>query len=325
MISAAELSGATMPVLKEKEEAKAGLQAQATQQAQAQGLGEALQGPYQTVGGSAAAPAPAPAAPAAPSTTAPTFAQLSTAGIARPPMPAPAPVATTSAAPTGAPNDLRSYIMGILQNPTTDTMEQQRVERAARGIDDEYALKDQQIREDMARRGLLDSTTYGGRLQDLNVSKRSAKEEALSKLAESSALRADDNRFKAGSLGAQLLGMDTQKDIAEKQLRAEELRSAAQMDLAKKQFELQMEVQRGNMTLAQAEFEFRKEESAWERQFQQAEADRSGSQFDTRTWLDLLGLLGVDITGYQQQEAPAATPTTSSGGYQYDGPPVLGY
>lgn len=43
-------------------------------------------------------------------------------------------------------------------------------------IDDEYALRERQLKEDMSRRGLSDSTINAGNLKDLNIGRRSAKE-----------------------------------------------------------------------------------------------------------------------------------------------------
>lgn len=51
-------------------------------------------------------------------------------------------------------------------------------------IDDQYNLQRQQLGEEMARRGLGASTIYGGRLNDLNIGQRSAKESMAQDLAQ---------------------------------------------------------------------------------------------------------------------------------------------
>lgn len=50
-------------------------------------------------------------------------------------------------------------------------------------IDDQFNLKEQQLRDEMAARGLGDSTVYGGRMQDLNVGRRSAQSDLGERLA----------------------------------------------------------------------------------------------------------------------------------------------
>lgn len=50
-------------------------------------------------------------------------------------------------------------------------------------IDDQFSLKEQELRDEMAARGLGDSTVYGGRMQDLNVARRSAQSDLGERLA----------------------------------------------------------------------------------------------------------------------------------------------
>ena len=54
--------------------------------------------------------------------------------------------------------------------------------RLGQDIDDQFTTADQRLREEMASRGIADSTIFGGRSQDLNVAKRSAKQDLLSDL-----------------------------------------------------------------------------------------------------------------------------------------------
>ena len=92
---------------------------------------------------------------------------------------------TDSAYPTagGAGGDFRpeaeKALRELLANPTgfTDEMFQKNYNRLAGQIDDEYAINQQDVQTEMARRGLSDSTINAGRLNDLNIGKRSAKTE----------------------------------------------------------------------------------------------------------------------------------------------------
>lgn len=68
-------------------------------------------------------------------------------------------------------------LMDMLANPSAydDEVIKMTFDRLAGSIDDQYDQENVRIHEDMARRGLQDSTVYGGRLQDSNVMRRSAK------------------------------------------------------------------------------------------------------------------------------------------------------
>ncbi len=106
---------------------------------------------------------------------------------------------TAGGAPAFDPMEwLRQQVMGGSQNVLDRSM-------AYLGgqIDDQFNLEEQRLREDMARRGLADSTVYGGRMQDLNVSRRSAKSDLGERLA------LQDLERRQGMVG-QMAGMDAE-------------------------------------------------------------------------------------------------------------------
>lgn len=167
--------------------------------------GPAVAQPQQGVAGSSQQPASTPggnlanqAAGQQPTTStagSPTFRDLQVAGI---PRPAPPQLPTNplaqgfpqSATPQGAPQggQLQGSIVDILRqllaNPTAYNQEamQREYDTGARKIDDDYALRQKGVNEEMARRGLYDSSVAAGNLSDLNVGRRSAQEDLMNNL-----------------------------------------------------------------------------------------------------------------------------------------------
>lgn len=101
---------------------------------------------------------------------------------------------------------------------------QQLYDRLGQNIDDQYAQQDTRLREEMASRGLSDSSIQGGRLADLNVGKREAKTELANQLGIQRAQDFAQQRNAAIGLGLQgqqqalqralgygNLGLDTQR------------------------------------------------------------------------------------------------------------------
>jgi hypothetical protein len=177
----------------QEEEAKkrAGVTAQQTQQTQARQMA-----------------APQPTAPA------PTFAQMQASGQARPPAPAPAPAtsglvqtmnapAPAQAAPQSFDSELRTQILNMIRNPTAhyDAGFDQRLGREASKIDDDFKGRETLLREDLSRRGLSDSSIYGGRLHDLSIGRRSAQEDLVGRLSDERSRLADENLARALGLG----------------------------------------------------------------------------------------------------------------------------
>jgi hypothetical protein len=175
----------------QEEEAKkrAGVTAQQTQQTQARQMA-----------------APQPTAPA------PTFAQMQASGQARPPAPAPATSglvqtmnapAPAQAAPQSFDSELRTQILNMIRNPTAhyDAGFDQRLGREASKIDDDFKGRETLLREDLSRRGLSDSSIYGGRLHDLSIGRRSAQEDLVGRLSDERSRLADENLARALGLG----------------------------------------------------------------------------------------------------------------------------
>lgn len=141
------------------------------------------------------------AAQAQPAQPAPTFSQLQQQGYARPPAPPP-PMQPQGQAQQGFPAQsglqqaLMQAVMGGLQNPSSYGTEQvqQTYNRLGGQIDDQYAQQRTQADEEMARRGIYDSTIAGGRLHDLNIGQRSARTDLAARLAEEQARMAQQAR-----------------------------------------------------------------------------------------------------------------------------------
>jgi len=75
-------------------------------------------------------------------------------------------------------------LMEALRNPTgfDDATFKTMADRMGQDVDDEFAQRETALREEMARRGLADSSIQGGRLADLNVGRRSAQGELATQL-----------------------------------------------------------------------------------------------------------------------------------------------
>lgn len=92
-------------------------------------------------------------------------------------------------------------LMKLLQNPNPYGSQDVKDQYGWLGgqIDDEYSLRQQQLGEEMARRGLGYSTNYGGRLQDLNIGQRSGKISLAQDLAHQFAQ--NDSNARMGAIG----------------------------------------------------------------------------------------------------------------------------
>lgn len=171
-----------------------------------------------------AQPAAAPAAPAAP-TTGMTFAQMQAQGIARPAPPPP----TVSVASAGGGSPIRGQITGMLQQlmakPSSydDAAMLAELTKGARGIDDQFTQANRALDEEMARRGIYDSTIAGDKTRDLNVAKRSAQQNLLETLG---IKRAETGSADLRAALAQAMGFD-QTLSAEAQANADRSQSAA--------------------------------------------------------------------------------------------------
>jgi hypothetical protein len=84
----------------------------------------------------------------------------------------------------GMGDDIMSMLRQLLQNPTaygSDAMRRE-FESGARGIDDDFKLRQKGLTEEMARRGLYDSSIAAGNMSDLNIGQRSAETELMDRL-----------------------------------------------------------------------------------------------------------------------------------------------
>jgi hypothetical protein len=226
--SVGSLTGVQTPTDQLEQKKKQGVVAQARQQAQVQTMAQT--------------------APAQPQQQ--TFAQLQAAGQARPaPPPAPAPVAQpqwpqAQQVPQGPQNNstnLRSQISQMLANPSyfTNDLFQQQLRRGTEDLDDRFKGEETSLREDMARRGLSDSSIYGGRMQDLNVSKRSAGVDLLQRLGLEMAKANDEGRYRAVSAATDVERMDQEAALANAKLALEEKVANGQLSLAQAQLAFQ--------------------------------------------------------------------------------------
>jgi len=244
----------------------------------------------------------------------------------------------------------------MMANPSyyTDELFQQKLRRGGEELDDQFTMRNRLLKEEMARRGLGDSSIYGGRSRDLNVERRTAGVDLMERLAEEQARAMQEGRTQAIGLGLQLSAQDMQA-------RQNEL----QNQLAQMQMELTREVEAGRMTIEQARLQmqqaqlaYQQESDALDRQFRQSEADRSASQYQQefgyrgesdaadRAWreqraaaedawregafdwekdawkrnydLDVLRLYGIDTADYGDQPT-AGNPTGGGTGYTAGG------
>ncbi len=82
-------------------------------------------------------------------------------------------------------NATQQKTLDLLNNPSpyNEAAVKDYYNTQAQGIDDQYALQQKALSEEMARRGLGNSTIFGGNLEDLNIGKRTAKEALSNDLA----------------------------------------------------------------------------------------------------------------------------------------------
>lgn len=104
---------------------------------------------------------------------------------------------------TGMTSNVQTALAQMLANPSaynTDAV-MGTYNRLAGQIDDQYNQQDTRINEEMARRGIYDSSIAGGRLADSNIARRSASVELADRLAQQQAEKFDQARQAALGLG----------------------------------------------------------------------------------------------------------------------------
>lgn len=108
--------------------------------------------------------------------------------------------------PEGTPvaNATESKIMQLLDKPSgwdSDLVKSLYGTQGA-AIDDEFDANDVAINEEMARRGLYDSSIAAGRLKDSNIGRRSAKTSLADSLLQQMGLNYGNDQARAASIGA---------------------------------------------------------------------------------------------------------------------------
>jgi hypothetical protein len=96
-------------------------------------------------------------------------------------------------------------LLQLLRNPSAydDDVIKTTFSRLSGSIDDQYDQENQRIKEDMVRRGLGDSSVYGGKLQDSNVMRRSAKTDLGERILDTAAQTRAADQARAIQTGMQ--------------------------------------------------------------------------------------------------------------------------
>lgn len=103
----------------------------------------------------------------------------------------------------GISDEVRQGISGAIANPSAYNSQLVRdiYGQLGQNIDDEFAQRETMLREEMAGRGLADSSIQGGRLADLNVGRRSAKQGLANQLGQMVAQDYSSARDRALGMG----------------------------------------------------------------------------------------------------------------------------
>ena len=197
----------------------------------------------------------------------PTFAQMQANGQARPAPPPPAPVPQFQPPQTGVDQQTQAAVQHQLTapNPYGSQQVQNSYNLLSQNIDDQYTQAERATNEQMARRGLYDSTKAVGALSDLNIGKRDAKTQLAQQLLDQQAQSEGQyqNSAIANALGYQ--GQQNNQNVANylAQLQGtgqqfgQGLQSAQfqeqqrQSDLANQLGQGQLQLGQGNLALAQ--------------------------------------------------------------------------
>lgn len=126
---------------------------------------------------------------AVPSQPPQTFAQMQQSGQARPAPPAPAPVPQFQPPQNAVDPALQGQVQHQLQSPNPYGSEavQRTYGLLSQNIDDQYTQAQRATNEQMAQRGLYDSTKAVGALSDLNIGQRDAKTQLANQLLDAQA------------------------------------------------------------------------------------------------------------------------------------------
>ncbi len=302
------------------------------------------------------APAPAPTQ---------TFAQQQAAGQARPAPQVPAPAAPAassydsnytrtpapySASPASDTTGVRARITSLLANPQSSydsAAMQHEYDVGGRGIDDDFALQQTRLGEEMAGRGLSDSSIRGGRTADLNVGQRSAKTALMDSLLTKQADKADAAKAASIANALQLMGLDQQEAQSQASLmvqaRGQDVSSKIAADQLKQggqQFDSKLNFDREVAGTGRDQFDrtfgLQKSEvdtgrEQWQKNYdannahfdsnqaQQSEFHKDDRALDIAKWMGLDGI-GTADGGYTPLPADAAAPPPPS---DYTPPPAI--
>jgi hypothetical protein len=186
-----------------------------------------------TAGAPTAAPAAAPAAPSVPSANSAfeqslkdryTKAQTAPAPVFNPaanPFTPTAPAFAPSAGTNSVNSATQDAVLKLLgqSDPYSSDVAKSTFDRLAGGIDDQYDVENQHIQEEMARRGITASTIYGGRLQDSNAMRKSAREDLASRILDTQAQTNSAARAAAISAGNTVGSQSFNEDASSAQIR----------------------------------------------------------------------------------------------------------
>jgi hypothetical protein len=187
---------------------------------------------------------------------------------------------------TGQPSNVTQALQQLLANPSsynTDAV-MGTYGRLAGQIDDEFNQRNVGINEEMARRGIFDSSIAGGRLGDSNVARRSAQVELADRLAQQQAEKMDEAR--RGAIG---LGLTDQGQRFDQSSRDADISLRSQLGL-------------GDLGLRRDQFgenvrQFGMEFGENQRQFNDG-LDFKYEDMGQSGMLDFLKMMGVDVADY---------------------------
>lgn len=143
----------------------------------------------------------------------------------------------------------REAVLNALRNPSgmDDATFKAMADRMAQEVDDEYAQRDVALREEMAQRGLADSSIQGGRLSDLNIAKRDARTELTTQLNIQRARELAQARAQAVGMAQAMQGQDFAESQGRAQLALARQQAASQEEMARAGLGLQAASTRANL------------------------------------------------------------------------------
>jgi len=193
-------------------------------------------------------------------------------------------------------NDLTAQqIEAALRNPSAFNNEEvmNLYNRLGMNIDDQFAQEERSLRNEMARRGLADSSIQGGRLSDLNVGRRQARTELADRLATARAQDFANARAQAIGMGQQqrqnLFGEEMGRgnlDINRGQLDI----SRGQLDVLRDRFGLDQNQQNFLQNMGYLDRYTQFGQQAFENDLRQADFNRMLQTDQDQMMLRLLGL-----------------------------------